>query len=76
MAPKTTPFEAFVTAVEIAGGQTKFAALCGCTQGNIWQLLNNKSPLPARYVIAAEAGTGISRHILRPDIYPPHEVAA
>lgn len=27
-------------------------------------------PLPAEYVIAVEEKTGVSRHRLRPDIYP------
>lgn len=64
------PHRAFKEAVAKAGGQTAFAAICGCTQGNIWQLLKKKSLLPAQYVLKAESGTGISRHDLRPDLYP------
>lgn len=70
MARTRTPFAAFQSAVKKAGGQTAFAAICGCTQGNIWQLLKKESQLPAQYVLSVEAATGISRHELRPDIYP------
>ncbi len=72
--PKT-PIDAFRKAVNLAGGQTALASICGCTQGNIWQLLRKESPLPAEYVLAAERATGVSRHDLRPDIYPREEAA-
>lgn len=71
MATTLSPFDAFAAAVQAAGGQTEFARMVGCTQGNIWQLLKKRSSLPAQYVLKAEAGTGISRHDLRPDLYPP-----
>lgn len=70
MAKPLSPPDAFADAVNRAGGQTDFAKLVGCTQGNIWQLLKKRSPLPAQYVLKAEAGTGVSRHDLRPDLYP------
>lgn len=57
-------------AVEKAGGQTAFARMVGCHQSNVSLLLKRNRPLPARFVLAAEAGTGIPRHSLRPDIYP------
>lgn len=76
MAQKSTPHKAFVAAVELAGGQTAFADAVGCTQGNIWQLLKKQSSLPAQYVLKAEARTGVSRHDLRPDLYPREEQAA
>lgn len=63
-------FAAFQAAVAKAEGQTAFANICRCTQGNISQLLRNRSLLPERLVLRAEAGTGIARHDLRPDIYP------
>ena len=63
-------------AVEAAGGQTAFAEICGCTQGNIWQLLQKGSPLPAQYVLRVETALPqFSRHDLRPDLYP-REAAA
>lgn len=76
MAKTLSPFDAFAAAVQIAGGQTEFGKLVGCTQGNIWQLLKKKSSLPAQYVLKAENGTGVSRHDLRPDLYPRERKAA
>ncbi|QQN73150.1 helix-turn-helix domain-containing protein [Croceicoccus sp. YJ47] len=64
------PHAAFAKAVEIAGGQTAMARICECSQGNIWQHLNRRSLLPAHFVLKVEAATGVSRHDLRPDIYP------
>lgn len=68
--------EAFVEAVRLAKGQSAFARAVGCSQGNIWQLLKKRSPLPGRFVIKAEAATGVSRHRLRPDLYPLSDVPA
>lgn len=76
MAQTLAPHAAFAQAVETAGGQTEFAKICGCTQGNIWQLLQKKSLLPPQYVLKVEAALGISRHDLRPDLYPRDESAA
>lgn len=68
---------AFHAAIVKAGGQVKFAKICGCTQGNIWQLKKNESPLPPQYVLDVEAADiGFSRHDLRPDIYPRESAAA
>lgn len=65
---------AFKQAVGNAGSQTAFAQICGCTPGNIHQLLKRKRVLPAEYVRKAEQATGVSRHDLRPDIYPREEM--
>lgn len=77
MAKQLNPQEAFAAAVAKAGGQTAFAAICGCTQGNIWQLLEKGSLLPAQYVLKVEQeGLGFTRHDLRPDLYPIESKAA
>jgi len=65
-----TPFEAFDLAVTRAGGQSALARICGCTPGNINQLLQKERELPAEYVLLVEAATGVPRHDLRPDLYP------
>jgi DNA-binding transcriptional regulator YdaS (Cro superfamily) len=65
-----TPFEAFDLAITRAGSQAALAKICGCTPGNINQLVKKRSDLPAEYVLAVEAATGVSKHDLRPDIYP------
>lgn len=58
-------------ALTAAGGQSKLAEVCGCTQGAIWQMLNKPRPrLSVQYVLKVEDALGIPRHMLRPDIYP------
>lgn len=70
-----TPFEALKGSVEIVGSQSAFARLCGVSQTAVWKWLQSGKRLPAEHVLAVEAETGVSRHLLRPDIYPPAEVA-
>lgn len=65
-----TPFEALKNAVEIAGSQSAFARLCGVSQPTVWKWLQSAKRLPAEQVLKVEAATGVSRHELRPDIYP------
>lgn len=42
----------------------------GVSQPTVWRWLNQSKQLPAEHVLTAEAATGVSRHLLRPDIYP------
>lgn len=63
-------------AIELAGGQSAFAKICGCTQGAISKRVRTGKPLAAEHVLPVEAAIGISRHELRPDIYPREEAAA
>lgn len=68
--------EALERAVVKAGGQSALAAHLRKTtgkpvrQGHVWAWLNRTRKVPPEYVIPIEAHTGISRHQLRPDIYP------
>lgn len=62
--------QALLRAIEVAGSQSKLAAICGCTTPNIWQHVRKKRPLPAEFVLKVEAATAIPRWELRPDIYP------
>jgi DNA-binding transcriptional regulator YdaS (Cro superfamily) len=75
MASQLTPFEAFELAVSRATGQSAFARVVGCTPGNISQLIRKRAVLPGRFVLAAEREFGVSRHLLRPDLYP-HDAAS
>lgn len=65
-----TPFEAMRYAVDMAGGQRATARICGISQTAVWKWLQSSKRLPAEYVLRVEAATGVSRHDLRPDIYP------
>lgn len=40
------------------------------SQAAVWKWLNKACQLPAEYVLKAERLYGVSRHLLRPDIYP------
>lgn len=65
-----TPFEALTKAIELAGGQRAAARICEISQTAVWKWLQSAKRLPAEHVLRVEAATGISRHLLRPDIYP------
>lgn len=70
MSYNLTPFEALSRAVECMGSQQALGDVCGKSQAAVWKWLQTSKRLPAEYVLAVEAKTGISRHDLRPDIYP------
>ena len=57
-------------AIRIAGGQTALARLIGVQQGHIWNWLNRNKKVPASMVLKIEKAVGVSKHDLRPDIYP------
>ena len=65
-----TPFESLKQAVTNAGGQSGLARICGVAQPTVWKWLQSAKRLPAEYVLRIEQATGVSRHHLRPDIYP------
>jgi DNA-binding transcriptional regulator YdaS (Cro superfamily) len=70
MEQNLTPLEALKRAVIATGGQSKFARLCGVSQPAVWKWMQSAKRLPAEHVLLVEAETGVSRHALRPDIYP------
>ena len=61
-------------AIEAAGGQVSLAVRVGVRQQSISDWLK-RARVPAERVLAVERATGVSRHVLRPDLYP-HEQAA
>jgi TorA maturation chaperone TorD len=65
---------ALATAVEIVGGQARLARILGVTQPNVWHWLHKSERVPGEYVLKIEQATGgkVSRHDLRPDLYPPN----
>lgn len=71
MGTKNTPLQRAVT---LAGSQTALAKLIGVQQAHVWNWLNrSKGKVPGEYVIPIEKATGVSRHELRPDLYPIEE---
>jgi TorA maturation chaperone TorD/DNA-binding transcriptional regulator YdaS (Cro superfamily) len=63
---------ALAAAVDLVGGQAKLARILGVTQPNVWHWLHKSEHVPGEYVLKIEEATGgrISRHDLRPDLYP------
>jgi DNA-binding transcriptional regulator YdaS (Cro superfamily) len=53
-------------AIEKAGGQAEFARLIGITA----QAVSQWDEVPPLRVLAVERISGVSRHDLRPDLYP------
>ena len=58
-------------AIEIVGSQNKLAKILGKRQSVIWTWLK-RGYISAEYAIPIEQATGglVTRHELRPDIYP------
>jgi len=64
--------DALKRACDLAGGQKPLADRIGTTQSNVWYWLErSRHGVPAEFVIAIERETGVARHELRPDIFPP-----
>ncbi|MCI4653101.1 transcriptional regulator [Sphingomonas aquatilis] len=57
-------------AVRQAGSQSALARRIGTSQATVWKWLNTGLPITPKLVLAIEAETGVSRHDLRPDLYP------
>ena len=59
-------------AIEIAGGQAELARLIGITA----QAISQWDEVPPLRVLVVERVSGVSRHELRPDLYPLEEARA
>ena len=67
--------QAFQRAVELIDGrQQGMAKLIGRTQGAISKRMRSGKPIWPEAVLPVEAATGVSRHDLRPDLYPREPV--
>jgi DNA-binding transcriptional regulator YdaS (Cro superfamily) len=65
-----TPNQALRRAIEIAGSQSALARICAVSQAAVWKWLAKGKHLPAEHVLRVEKATGVSRTLLRPDLYP------
>lgn len=72
MVDSIDPHSALAQAVNVLGSQASMASLCGLSATAVWKWVNGRKHLPAEHVLKVEAATGVSRHDLRPDLYP-HE---
>jgi DNA-binding transcriptional regulator YdaS (Cro superfamily) len=66
----TVELVALREAIGVIGSQSATARLLKVTQGAVSKWLSGQKPLAAEHVLAVEAATGVSKHRLRPDIYP------
>lgn len=64
-----TKSEALKRAVKLSGGQAEFARLIGITA----QAVSQWEEVPPLRVLEVERVSGVSRHDLRPDLYPLEE---
>jgi DNA-binding transcriptional regulator YdaS (Cro superfamily) len=67
---ESTPVVALERSIAAVGSQTGLAKLIGVSQTAVWKWVRGRKPLPAEHVLKVEKATGISRHELRPDLYP------
>lgn len=65
-----TRFEALKAVRAKFPTEQAMADALGVSQPTIWRWLNQSKQIPAPHVLAAERLSGVSRHDLRPDIYP------
>ncbi len=68
-------------AVDVMRFQRQLAVAIGTKQQNVWSWLHVTGVVPAEYVLAIEKATKergsiVTRHELRPDIYPMESEAA
>lgn len=70
MVEKLTRYEALVQCRKAAGSDSQLARDLGVAQPTVWRWINQSKQMPAEHVLDAERLYGVSRHDLRPDIYP------
>lgn len=66
----TVAIDALTEAVMVTGSQSAFERKTGAKQQKVSYWLKHRRPLPGEYVLRTERETGVSRHRLRPDLYP------
>lgn len=68
--------EGLKKAIDTCGTQAELGRRIGKTQAHISLWLNRDKRVPADLVLKIEQVTGVPRHELRPDLYPPEEYQA
>jgi len=64
-----TSEKAFFRAIKTVGSIRALAEKIGCEQARV-AMWKHRKRIPAEYVIPIEKASGVSRKLLRPDIYP------
>ena len=65
-----TRYEALRACAQKAGSISALGRDLGIPQSTMSRIYNSSKQLPAEFVLRAERLYGVSRHDLRPDIYP------
>jgi DNA-binding transcriptional regulator YdaS (Cro superfamily) len=65
-----TRYEALLACRDQAGSVSQLGRDLGIPQSTMWRIIHQSKQLPAEYVLLAEDLYRVSRHALRPDIYP------
>ncbi|MEM6493331.1 MAG: YdaS family helix-turn-helix protein [Pseudomonadota bacterium] len=73
MTNQDTPQTPLERACQEAGSQSALGRLIGKHQTTVSERVRKKGPVWAEDVLKIEKATGISRHDLRPDLYPRDE---
>jgi DNA-binding transcriptional regulator YdaS (Cro superfamily) len=71
---KKTPLE---RAIDEMGSQAALAKALGVKPQHVWNWLNRDDKVPAEQVLPIETATAgkVTRHELRPDLYPQEQAA-
>ncbi len=64
--------KAFYRAIKTVGSIRALAEKINCDPARV-TMWKHRKKIPAEFVIAIEKASGVSRHLLRPDIYPVEE---
>lgn len=82
-APDLTPLEALNLAVEILGGQTALAEVCGgnVKQQHVYNWMNRDEQLPDRHALRVQRATELKGRMVRasqlcPEAFPEDIIAA
>jgi DNA-binding transcriptional regulator YdaS (Cro superfamily) len=64
-------------AIDAVGSQAELAKALGVKPQHVWNWLHRDDKVPAEQVLPIENATGgkVSRHELRPDLYPKEQAA-
>ena len=70
------PTQAVHLAIERAGSKSALGRICGVSHTAVKKWAAGKNRVAAENVLTIEQATGVSRHDLRPDIYPRDDEGA
>lgn len=70
-----TRYEALQAVARTFATQEAMAEAFGVTQPTVCRWLTQSKQIPGEHVLPAEELTGVSRHDLRPDLYPRRDCA-